>query len=150
MNCINIAATEAATSVVADIYGETGKSEKAFATNAVIETILSRSAAKYYDPTATLSDDQIRDLVRIGTSAPTSFHLAELALHRCTLACSEGAAASDRLESARDHRRRRYLHHHRPACRCQHRPRPPGTGGGSRHHAGAPGAGMGNPRSWTV
>ncbi|MBB4377275.1 nitroreductase family protein [Bradyrhizobium sp. SBR1B] len=44
-------------------------------TNAVIETILSRSAAKYYDSTATLSDDQIRDLVRIGTSAPTSFHL---------------------------------------------------------------------------
>ena len=43
--------------------------------NAVIDTILSRSAAKYYDPEATLSDDQIRDLVRIGTSAPTSFHL---------------------------------------------------------------------------
>lgn len=44
-------------------------------TNAVIDTILSRSAAKYYDSTATLSDEQIRDLVRIGTSAPTSFHL---------------------------------------------------------------------------
>ncbi|KWV47711.1 NAD(P)H nitroreductase [Rhizobium altiplani] len=44
-------------------------------TNAVIETILSRSAAKYYDTTAALSDDEIRDLVRIGTSAPTSFHL---------------------------------------------------------------------------
>ncbi|WP_025661437.1 nitroreductase family protein [Rhizobium sp. IBUN] len=44
-------------------------------TNSVIETILSRSAAKYYDTTAALSDDQIRDLVRIGTSAPTSFHL---------------------------------------------------------------------------
>ncbi|CAD6529623.1 nitroreductase family protein [Paraburkholderia sabiae] len=44
-------------------------------TNAVIECILSRSAAKYYDPAATLSDDQIRELVRIGTSAPTSFHL---------------------------------------------------------------------------
>jgi nitroreductase len=44
-------------------------------TNAVIETILARSAAKYYDTTAVLSDDQIRDLVRIGTSAPTSFHL---------------------------------------------------------------------------
>ena len=44
-------------------------------TNAVIDTILSRSAAKYYDPTATLSDDQIRDLVQIGTTAPTSFHL---------------------------------------------------------------------------
>jgi nitroreductase len=36
---------------------------------------LSRSAAKYYDTAATLSDDQIRELVRIGTSAPTSFHL---------------------------------------------------------------------------
>ncbi|MBF4991841.1 nitroreductase family protein [Methylophilus sp. QUAN] len=44
-------------------------------TNPVIETLLSRSAAKYYDPEATLSDDQIRQLVEIGTSAPTSFHL---------------------------------------------------------------------------
>lgn len=44
-------------------------------TNPVIETILSRSSAKYYDPTATLSDEQIRELARIGTSAPTSFHL---------------------------------------------------------------------------
>ena len=44
-------------------------------TNAVIECILSRSAVKYYDPAATLSDDQIRELVRLGTTAPTSFHL---------------------------------------------------------------------------
>ena len=44
-------------------------------TNAVIDCILSRSAAKYYDPAAVLSDDQIRELVRIGTTAPTSFHL---------------------------------------------------------------------------
>jgi len=44
-------------------------------TNAVIECILSRRATKYYDPAATLSDDQIRELVRIGTSAPTSFHM---------------------------------------------------------------------------
>src|ERR1700746_3796456 len=44
-------------------------------TNAVIECILSRSATKYFDPAATLSDDQIRELVRIGTTAPTSFHL---------------------------------------------------------------------------
>jgi nitroreductase len=44
-------------------------------TNAVIECILSRTAAKYYDPAASLSDDQIRELVRIGTTAPTSFHL---------------------------------------------------------------------------
>jgi nitroreductase len=44
-------------------------------TNAVIECILSRSAAKYYDPAATMSDDQIRELVQIGTTAPTSFHL---------------------------------------------------------------------------
>jgi len=43
--------------------------------NAVIECILGRSAAKYYDPTATLSDKQIYELVRIGTAAPTSFHL---------------------------------------------------------------------------
>ncbi|MFZ6647403.1 nitroreductase family protein [Undibacterium sp. TJN25] len=44
-------------------------------TNAVIECILSRSAAKYYDPAATLSDEEIFELVRIGTAAPTSFHL---------------------------------------------------------------------------
>jgi nitroreductase len=44
-------------------------------TNAVIECILSRSAAKYYDPAATLSDSQIRELVQIGTAAPTSFHM---------------------------------------------------------------------------
>ncbi|WP_336490969.1 nitroreductase family protein [Methylobacterium nigriterrae] len=43
--------------------------------NAVIECILSRTAAKYYDPSAALSDDQIRELVRMGTTAPTSFHL---------------------------------------------------------------------------
>lgn len=44
-------------------------------TNPVIETILSRSAAKYYNSDATLSDHEISELVRIGTSAPTSFHL---------------------------------------------------------------------------
>jgi nitroreductase len=87
MNCISIAATEPATGVAAEIYAQAEKSGNTLApqpshsptrptpTNAVIETILSRSAAKYYDPSATLSEDQIRDLVRIGTSAPTSFHL---------------------------------------------------------------------------
>jgi nitroreductase len=44
-------------------------------TNAVIESIMNRRATKYYDPKASLSDDQIRELVRIGTTAPTSFHL---------------------------------------------------------------------------
>src|SRR4051812_31309042 len=44
-------------------------------TSDVIECILSRSSTKYFDPAATLSDDQIRELVRIGTSAPTSYHL---------------------------------------------------------------------------
>jgi nitroreductase len=44
-------------------------------TNAVIDCTLSRTADKYHDPSATLSDDQIRELVRIGTTAPTSFHL---------------------------------------------------------------------------
>ncbi|MCP1833765.1 nitroreductase [Bradyrhizobium sp. USDA 4532] len=43
--------------------------------NAVIECILSRRSSKVYDPAATLSDDQIRELVRIGTTAPTSFNL---------------------------------------------------------------------------
>jgi len=44
-------------------------------TNATIQSIASRHTTKYYDPAATLSDDQIRDLVRIGTTAPTSFHM---------------------------------------------------------------------------
>lgn len=44
-------------------------------TNAVIDSIVSRSTTKYYDPAVPLSDDQIRELVRIGTTAPTSFHL---------------------------------------------------------------------------
>ena len=44
-------------------------------TNAIIESIVSRSTTKYYDLAVTLSDDQIRELVRIGTTAPTSFHL---------------------------------------------------------------------------
>jgi nitroreductase len=44
-------------------------------TNAIIESIVSRSTTKYYDPAATLSDDQIRELVRIGSTAPTSLHL---------------------------------------------------------------------------
>jgi len=44
-------------------------------TNAIIESIVSRYTTKYYDSAATLSDEQIRELVRIGTTAPTSFHL---------------------------------------------------------------------------
>jgi nitroreductase len=43
--------------------------------NPVIDCIASRSTAKYYDTAATLSDDEIHELVRIGTTAPTSFHL---------------------------------------------------------------------------
>jgi nitroreductase len=83
MNCIDTADSAA----IAHINAGAEKSPDALApqpsqatahptpTNVVIQTLLSRTAAKYYDPTATLSDDQIRDLVRIGTSAPTSFHL---------------------------------------------------------------------------
>ena len=44
-------------------------------TNAIIESIVSRSTTKYFDPAVTLSDDQIRVLVRIATTAPTSFHM---------------------------------------------------------------------------
>src|SRR5882724_5882176 len=44
-------------------------------TNGIIESIVSRSTTKYYDPAVTLSDDQIRVLVRIATTAPTSFHM---------------------------------------------------------------------------
>ena len=42
-------------------------------TNAIIESIVIRSTTKYYDPAVTLSDDQIRELVRIATS--TAMHL---------------------------------------------------------------------------
>lgn len=69
-------------------------------TNAVIECILSRSAAKYYDTAATLSDAKIRELVRIG--------------------------------------------------RFQRRARASGVGGGSGHHAGKYGVGLGNPRARPV
>jgi nitroreductase len=51
-------------------------------TNAVIECILSRSAAKYYDPAGTLSDDQIRELVRIGTTALSAWRSITRPLHR--------------------------------------------------------------------
>lgn len=43
--------------------------------NAIIQCIESRRATKYYDPSDILTDDEIRELVRIGTTAPTSFHL---------------------------------------------------------------------------
>lgn len=43
--------------------------------NAIIENILSRSTTSHYDPAVTLTDEQISDLVRIATTAPTSFHL---------------------------------------------------------------------------
>ena len=48
--------------------------ERLIMTNPVIETMLSRSATKYYDPEAVLTDEQITALVEIGTSAPTSFN----------------------------------------------------------------------------
>ncbi|MGV9803341.1 nitroreductase family protein [Mycobacterium sp. NPDC003449] len=44
-------------------------------TNAVIESLVSRSTTSHYDPEFTLTDDQIQELVRIATTAPTSFHL---------------------------------------------------------------------------
>ena len=58
-----------------EIVNERYHDQRIAMTNAIIESIVSRSAAKYYDPAATLSDDQIRELVRIGTTAPTSFHM---------------------------------------------------------------------------
>ena len=73
MNLIDIPSIESARGVTANFRapGQDGIP----ATNPVVETILSRSAAKYYDPSVTLSDDQISELVRITTTAPTSFHL---------------------------------------------------------------------------
>lgn len=87
MNYLPTVTADPAVGVIAGTCAQAEKSGEALAaqsshltarpgpTNAVIETMLSRNAAKYYDPTAVLSDDQIRHLVQIGTSAPTSFHL---------------------------------------------------------------------------
>ena len=44
-------------------------------TNAVIESMVSRSTTSLYDPAFTLTDDQISELVRIATTAPSTFHL---------------------------------------------------------------------------
>jgi nitroreductase len=73
MSRIDIPAIESARGVTANIRALARDGIPA--TNPVVETILSRSAAKYYDPSVTLSDDQISELVRITTTAPTSFHL---------------------------------------------------------------------------
>lgn len=50
-------------------------SNNAIQANAVIDAILRRSATKYYDSDASVTDEQISELVEIGTSAPTSFNL---------------------------------------------------------------------------
>ena len=116
-------------------------------TNAVIECILSRSAAKYYDPTANLSDDQIRELIRIGTTAPTSFHLQNWRFMAVRSPEPKARLRPICLGSARDHRSSCYLHRLRPVGRFQRNTRVPGTADGSGHHAGKDGAGMGNPRT---
>lgn len=43
--------------------------------NAVIESLRSRSTTSLYDPASELRDEQIAELVRIATTAPTSFNL---------------------------------------------------------------------------
>ena len=53
-------------------------------TNGVIECILSRSAAKYYDPAATLSDDPNPRAGANRHHRADILPLAELALHRRT------------------------------------------------------------------
>lgn len=44
-------------------------------TNPIIQSLTSRSTASLYDPSVGIDDDQIRELVRIATTAPTSFNL---------------------------------------------------------------------------
>jgi nitroreductase len=44
-------------------------------TNAIIENLVNRSTTSHYDPEFVLTDDQIGELVRIATTAPTSFHM---------------------------------------------------------------------------
>ena len=43
--------------------------------NPVIDSLMSRSTTSLYNPGFNLSDDQIHNLVRVATTAPTSFHL---------------------------------------------------------------------------
>jgi nitroreductase len=73
MSRIAIPAIESAAGATPDIHARA--EDGITTTNAVVECILSRSATKYYDPSVTLSDDQISELVRITTTAPTSFHM---------------------------------------------------------------------------
>ena len=118
-------------------------------TNAVIECILSRSAAKYYDPAATLSDDQIRELVRIGTTAPTSFHL-----QNWRFIAVRTPEAKARLHPIAWHQpaitEARHLHRLRPVGRFHRNTKAPGTTGASGHHAGKDGAGLGDSRTRSV
>ncbi|WP_208103684.1 nitroreductase family protein [Mycolicibacterium sp. CBMA 226] len=44
-------------------------------TNAIIENLVNRSTTSHYDPNFVFNDDQISELVRIATTAPTSFHM---------------------------------------------------------------------------
>jgi len=43
--------------------------------NPVIDSMLARSTTSLYDPTFTMTDEQITELIRIATTAPSSFHL---------------------------------------------------------------------------
>jgi nitroreductase len=73
MSRLDTPAIESTTSAAAALHA---RDEDGIASsNPVVECILSRSAAKYYDPSATLSDERISELVRITTTAPTSFHM---------------------------------------------------------------------------
>src|SRR3546814_2567305 len=56
-------------------------------TNATIESIVSRYTTKYYDPAATLSDDQIRELVRIGRSEEHTSELQSLMRNSYAVFC---------------------------------------------------------------
>jgi nitroreductase len=44
-------------------------------TNTLIQSLTSRKTTGLYDPAATLDDEQFGELVRIATTAPTSFNL---------------------------------------------------------------------------
>lgn len=43
--------------------------------NAVIDSIVSRSTISHYDPDFSLADNEISELIRIATTAPSSFHM---------------------------------------------------------------------------
>ena len=118
-------------------------------TNPIIESLVSRSTTSLYDPAVTLTDDQIRELVRIATTAPTSFHLQNWRF----IAVRTPEAKARLRPIAWDQPKITAAAVTFIICGQLTDPsvvRAPGTGGGSGHHAARDGAGIGKRRTRSV